>query len=221
MGEYATYNGGQIKIGTCEDMYYLRYDQRGLVTPESGSVNPAGSDKYELRFRFPWPGEDQIEPGGFKEYGKAVQVRDLKAAEDVDHNSVQFVAQAGYLVSLPCPESGAYKDAAGLYSGRSLTGTTVRVARNGFQGSVLLSAQKPVKGVGLVPILRCGGCGAMWREEDRTEIERIAVCFRSQADERERQDRAVPASRHHGVSESVKFYHTIADRVLAGLQERT
>ena len=27
MGEYAKYAGERVKIGTCEDMYYLRDDQ--------------------------------------------------------------------------------------------------------------------------------------------------------------------------------------------------
>lgn len=32
MGEYANYMGQRVKIGTCESMYYLRWDQRGKVT---------------------------------------------------------------------------------------------------------------------------------------------------------------------------------------------
>ena len=32
MGEYANYMGERVKIGTCEDMLYLRWDQRHLVT---------------------------------------------------------------------------------------------------------------------------------------------------------------------------------------------
>ena len=32
MGEYASYLGERIKIGTCENMYYLRADQRHLVS---------------------------------------------------------------------------------------------------------------------------------------------------------------------------------------------
>ena len=39
MGEYAIRksDGESIKIGTCEDMYYLRYEDRFKVTPEEGS----------------------------------------------------------------------------------------------------------------------------------------------------------------------------------------
>jgi hypothetical protein len=31
VGEYATFRGSSIKIGTCESMYYLRADQRHEV----------------------------------------------------------------------------------------------------------------------------------------------------------------------------------------------
>jgi hypothetical protein len=58
MGEYARYNGSDIKIGTCEDMYYLRADQAHLVTaPVDGMLDPI---KYaaQIRFRFPFPEED-------------------------------------------------------------------------------------------------------------------------------------------------------------------
>ena len=41
MGEYAKRNGKEIKIGTCESMYYLRYEHRKQVQPMPGNVNPA------------------------------------------------------------------------------------------------------------------------------------------------------------------------------------
>ena len=39
MGEYAIRKSDNdcIKIGTCEDMYYLRYEDQDKVTPDSGS----------------------------------------------------------------------------------------------------------------------------------------------------------------------------------------
>ena len=58
MGEYARHPiHGPIKIGTCEDMYYLRHSQCHEIVPEAGSLNPAQHDG-ELRFRFPFPDED-------------------------------------------------------------------------------------------------------------------------------------------------------------------
>ena len=38
MGEYARFRGAEIKIGTCESMYYLRADQRHLIDGYSFAV---------------------------------------------------------------------------------------------------------------------------------------------------------------------------------------
>lgn len=210
MGEYANFGGRSVKIGTCEDMYYLRYDQRFKVHRKSGNVDPV-KDAEALRFRFPWPDEDTIEPGSGKfhdnGYHRSLCIRGFSAA-DVEHDSVQFVAHAGYVMSLPCPESSAFTGEAGLGPLTLNDLKTIRVHRNGFSGAVHLVAQRFRPGIGLVPILRCGGCGTMWREETRERIEEIAVLLRSEGDSKEQRG-----------SGMAKFYHTIADRVLAGLNE--
>lgn len=222
MGEYARYKGVEVKIGTCEDMYYLRYDQRHLVEAISGSVNPV-TDAEALRFRFPWPDEDHIEPdtNGFYEkgYERSLCVQGFTAPEGVDHYSVQFKADRGYLVSLPCPESMAFENRAkpdACADLRLKAYPDLRVARNGFAGAVHLVRQRLIPEVGLVPILRCGGCGAMWREVEIARIEEIAVCLRSEGDRREWEDARGP----NGHPGGGKFWHQIADRVLAGLAEK-
>lgn len=207
MGEYANYGGSSVKIGTCEDMYYLRHDQRHAVSATRGNVDPV-ADVAALRFRFPWPDEDHITPGSGefhdKGFHRGVTVYGYTMPAGVDHSLVQFVAQAGYNVCLPCPESEKYTDNA--HGGRTLN-AEIRVHRNGFSGSVQLVAQKWVEGVGLVPILRCGGCGSMWREQEPARIEEIAMCFRAEAD-RQTTERNPDGG---------KFWHTIADRILAGI----
>lgn len=199
MGEYARFNGNEVKIGTCGDMYYLRFDQRHLVQRLSGNVDPV-ADAAELRFRFPWPNEDAAEPGSstFSDngYHRSLWIPGYEASKDAEHYTVQFVAQAGYNVCLPCPESG-----------KTPKGLTVH--RNGFGGAVHLVAQKLRPGIGLVPILKCGGCGSMWREEDPHAIEEIAVLLRSEGDRRERDTG----------SDAKRFYHAVADRVLAGITD--
>jgi hypothetical protein len=207
MGEYASYNGESVKIGTCEDMYYLRYADRAKVQHERGNVDTHNAKTVQaLRFRFPWPDEDHLEPGdhGFhgNGYARAVAIPGFDPSPEtraqVEHHSVQFTAQ-GYVTSLPCPESG-----------QVVPGVTIH--RNGFAGSVLLRAQKYVPGVGLVPILACGGCGAMWREEDRSEIERIAVAFRSEGDRLERM------GAHNGTGAADRaWWDKVASRVLDGI----
>ena len=118
---------------------------------------------------------------------------------------MQFVAQAGYNVCLPCPESPAYSQPQQYGALNLLASPDIRVHRNGFSGSVHLVAQRFIDGIGLVPILRCGGCGSMWREVDSARIEALAVAFRSMADADKGDAQA-------------KFYHAIADRILAGIE---
>ncbi len=215
MGEYASYKGNRIKIGTCENMYYLRYQQRFDVTPVSGSVNPAGPERFALRFRFPWPSEDHLQPGGdFEPFERTACVPGLAVPTSVEHHAIQFTAQAGYNVCLPCPESGLYADVNGarVLFKDAIGAASVRVFRNGYKGAVLLAYQKPVEGIGLVPVLMCGGCGAMWREEERSAIEEIAMCFRSEGDRRE-----LDGERNGTGKADRRFYDQVAERVLAGI----
>lgn len=160
MGEYAKYNGKEIKIGTCEDMYYLRYDQRNLVRPLPGNLDPRDKNIQDIiRFRFPWPDEDNSEPGGqgadFDPF-RSFPIHDVAAPEDVDHTTVQFKASNGYLVSLPCPEGP-----------KKIDGLTIH--KNGYGGAVHL-VQNRVKNGKLVPVFKCGGCGCMWRVEDEDDL---------------------------------------------------
>lgn len=230
MGEYAKHNGEEIKIGTCEDMYYLRFDQRHKVQALSGNVDPV-ADAGALRFRFPFPDEDGERPGDFHKHGyhRGITIHGATPSEGVEHGHVQFVAQAGYNVCLPCPES--LKTLHGQFiEGATGKETGVTIHRNGFAGAVQLVAQRFIDGKGLVPVLRCGGCGAMWRVENRHEIEALAVALRSDGDSRDKHERICRESsdRRHatenpgatplnwGAMPGV-FYHAIADRMLEGL----
>jgi len=68
MGEYAKFNGEEIKIGTCNMMYYLRYDQKNLVEPIPGNIDPV-KDIRSIWFRAPRADEENIMPGEFEYYG--------------------------------------------------------------------------------------------------------------------------------------------------------
>lgn len=197
MGEYAQRrsDGERVKIGTCEDMYYLRADQRHLVDVETGNVNVNSDDVYALRFRFPWPDEDGTAPGDFERFSRAVAVDGATPPPDTDHHTVQFSAPAGYLLGLPCPE-GTYNP---------------HIARNAFQGAVQLVQQKLLRDGRLVPVCRCGGCEAAWRVEDSSEIEALAVAFRAMGDRKEQ------LGRHNGTGAADRsWYDQVADRILAG-----
>lgn len=166
MGEYATYKGKQIKIGTCEDMYYLRADQARLleVDRKHGDTDVITYAK-NIRFRFPFPDEDQLEPGSFDDFHRAVFVRGVTAPE-IEHYSVQFSSQAGYLCSLPCPESP---------EGAALP---FKVHRNGFRGYVGIAQQRVFDGR-LVLVAQCGGCESKWRYETLEEVRPILEACRA------------------------------------------
>ena len=72
MGEYAIRKSDResIKIGTCEDMYYLRYEDQNKVTPDECSG-------FGYRWRIPFPDEDHILPG---EYDSGFRQVDLDTA---------------------------------------------------------------------------------------------------------------------------------------------
>src|SRR5262245_40198197 len=162
MGEYASFNGDRIKIGTCEDMYYLRYDQRFMVLPISGNVDPRSkSEQEQIRFRFPWPDEDKFLPGGnYPDFDpfRRVAIPGISAPAALDHGSIQFRSTdaAGYLVSLPCPEGP-----------NKIEGVTIH--RNGWGGAVYVT-QNAVRGGMLVPIFQCGGCGYPYRVTDPDDL---------------------------------------------------
>lgn len=199
MGEYAKHNGQSVKIGTCEDMLYLRADQARQVQPERGSVDPI-RDAAELRFRFPWPDEDNCGPGEFENPFRTLAVWGVEHPVPFDHGIVQFVASAGYNVCLPCPE-GPEAETHGL-----------KVHRNGFRGAVHLSQQRVWNGH-LVAVCECGGCGRKYRLETLEQAEPIVVGIRAMAD---RENRTAELHGTPGNADIAARLHDIADRVLAG-----
>lgn len=78
MGENAKYSGEVVKIGTCEQMYYLRAEQAAQVEPVPHSLDPI-RHATGIRFRFPWPDEDGTAPGSFDPPGRTLMLEGLKA----------------------------------------------------------------------------------------------------------------------------------------------
>ena len=194
MGEYADYQGRSIKIGTCENMYYLRADQVKLIAGYPGLTR----DKADIRFRFPWPDEDHIEPGYFDDFDRSLTVPGITSPADVTHYTAQFKAEGGFLVSLPCPE---WADAGVLSVTVDGSDHAYRVHRNGFTGGAALVQQRYWDGL-LVAVMKCGTCGARWRLETWADAEPLVVALRSHAD-MSAEDRA-------------NFWHIVADRVTEG-----
>jgi hypothetical protein len=191
MGEYAKFGGREVKIGTCEDMWYLRYDQRSKVSPLPGNVDPV-RDAAALRFRFPWPDEDAKNPGDFEDYGRGIGVTvDFPwMRESIDHYTVQFInAEYGLNVCLPCPEGAKAMDG-------------VKIHRNGYRGNVVIRQQRLHEGR-LVIVCECGSCGAAFRLPDWESAMPVVEAIKAKAEFRCEVDDA-------------GFYRQIAKRIADG-----
>jgi hypothetical protein len=167
MGEYALYNGQRIKMGTCENMYYLRADQAHLVKTVSDSLDPI-AEAESIRFRFPFPDEDEIKPGQFKDCDRAQGVPGVAAPLDIEHHFVQFNNSKGYYIGLPCPEYTI------------LSKSPLAFQRYGTPEAVRIVQQKALGGH-LVLIMECGGCGAKYRLETLAEAQPIVDACRKQS----------------------------------------
>lgn len=218
MGEYATIDGKSVKIGTCEDLYYLRADQAHRVEAENGSVDPMDEEhRKSIRFRFPFPDEDHIEPGCFKDYNRGLALTVPNLPPEIDHATLQFKARpygtphdaigGGYLVSLPCPNDSSVTDGP-------------RIARNGVVGTVRLVQQAYRNGY-LAVVCECVACGRKFNLPTAKEAAPIAeACVK----EAEREMRSAEQLRNRGHDpkwheERAEFWTTVGRRVLAGYRK--
>jgi hypothetical protein len=171
MGEYAIRKSDEqeIKIGTCEDMYYLRFEDRFKVRALSGNVNPA-TDASGLRFRLPFPDEDNVIPGEYEEYNRSVPlVRHSSFGSDrftddsiaSDAGIIQLTHPSGLLVNVPCYHGVKLPD----------VGKDCKVFWNGKGYSLALYQLRPIRvandsGVEryqVFPVVHCIHCGHAWR----------------------------------------------------------
>ncbi len=145
MGEYALYNGQEIKIGTCESMYYLRYEDRNKVKY---------SDSWDgCEFRLPFPDEDDVEPGGYEVFNRMDRLYLYKNPElATNPGIVQLTHESGLLVNVTC------------YHGEDVPANTAEAKffwngkASGFYG---LLRVKPTK-AGMRFVVGCRFCQKMW-----------------------------------------------------------
>lgn len=203
MSENARYMGEEIKIGTCENMYYLRAGQANLVLPMPNNVDPI-VDAAAIRFRFPWPDEDHIAPGQFERSSRAVAVHGVTPPVDFKHGHVQFLATSvGYNVCLPCPESPEGRDDV----------TPYKVHRNGFVGAVRLVQQRVWDGL-LVIVCECT-CGVLYRVETLEQAQPIIDAFLKSAEDA-RHRASISPDGPNGEDHAIAWNTAIAERVEAG-----
>lgn len=207
MGEYMLYRGERVKIGTCESLYYLREDQRHELQPCGDADVNRHLDAY--RFRFPFPDEDNIQPGHFEDHDRALWLHlELPALQHVDHYKIQFVAQShGYNVCLPCPQSSSPMLTVMQEEG-------IAVHRNGFRGNVGL-VQQAYRGGRLVAIMQCN-CGAAFNLPTLDDVQPVLDELERKAAYDEHQGQIHPEGPY--TPSSVEFYREIARRIVKGYE---
>jgi len=195
MGEYAKRNsdGQEIKIGTCEDMYYIRYEDRFKVSPLPGNVD-ISSDAAGCRFRLPFPDEDGVLTGEYEKYNRGLRMYRPDPCEwckgsgksqfEVDGNCRRCHGAGTYGHSdftdpemLEDPGTIQLHHPSGLllnvpcYHGMKLPEVTapMKAFWNGKSWSTELSSLRVLKGENgfnrVVPVVGCVHCGQKWRYE--------------------------------------------------------
>lgn len=175
MGEYVN----NIKLGTCEDLYYARLSQVQALQGAEEYRNPVNG----FRYRFPFPEEDDVAVGEYEDYDKgllifldlvnAPKLWNLLLDEDWNHqrlsHSANYRGVCNVNISLPCP----------LSHDLPLDTKVIELSLNGASKAIVLQQQKQVDGQVWI-VVACPYCGAKVRLEPEY-AEEVAACLEETA----------------------------------------
>lgn len=187
------------KLGTCEDLFYVRYtDLRAAVDAGRtrfyvGNLEPAAYLRTEdgFRFRFPFPDEDGA-AWTYENYDRGVLLyAPAGFVADVEHRRMFHSCAprgGGYNVNVahPCPQAPEFATYPHQTSTRDWDYTLVELCQ-----------QRPIAGA-LWAVLRCAYCGARFRLDHR--------------------DARVLADFHWKLAPTDEFTSECLDRMLAGYE---
>jgi hypothetical protein len=195
MGEYATYNGRSIKVGTCESLY-------GLRAEDAMKVSPTYTEPGWL-YRFPWPDEDGHKPGMTEDWNRRDDVPMLDALlwlsdADTRHYSAPAadVETWGTPKRLPCPASN---------DGRTIPAEPY-AAEVANSPVLRLVGQRQWEGK-LVITVACGTCDALYRLQTIEDAQPVLDAYRAAA---------AALLDEEGPTDRVLFYDAVADRIEQG-----
>ena len=149
MGEYAKLKttGEEVKIGTCENMYYLRFEDRYKVIYDLSFDN--------CRFRLPFPDEDIKLTSYFD---------DIYKEHYKEHKGlIQLRHESGLMINASCyhgyklPDNNDSKDLKAFFNGKSSSNFELS------QIKIQLNEETKVKE--LIPIVRCKHCKMPFRSD--------------------------------------------------------
>ena len=192
MGEYTKINGEQVKLGTCENLYYMRFEQLKQLDAEARAEY--GDESQGYRYRFPFPEEDTRQLGNYEDHNKMRIYNVTSKPElcaDMDHNTICSSHSApggGYNINIinDCPMSKEFKGKSSPRDWRIIG----------------ICQQKQVNGE-LWTVVECPYCGAKSRLDKEAALELCEVIERE--------------ANFIGQTPSTKVYNLeILKRVLAG-----
>jgi len=165
MGEYAKLKttGEEVKIGTCENMYYLRFEDRYKVVYDYSFTG--------YRFRLPFVDEDNVGIGNYNNYDRGIELiphydEDIKLTSYFDdiykehyqeHKGlIQLCHESGLMVNASCyhgyklPDNNNSKELKAFFNGK----TSINFELS--QVKIHLNEETKIKE--LIPIVRCKHC---------------------------------------------------------------
>ena len=151
MGEYARRksDGQEVKIGTCESMYYIRYEDRFKVDRSSCSLNPQKC--LDLFWRLPIPEEDNIKIGEYKYPMPAIPLIGLEFPESINYpGNLYLNHECGLRIKVKC-----------FHGQSSVKGTEDIEILKLPESSFILNGIKNTRN-GIRPLIGCNACSQLW-----------------------------------------------------------
>ncbi len=219
MGEYIDYKGKEVKLGTCESLYYTRLEQLeaaeavGILEKRGGNLSASEylDPANGFRYRFPFPEEDNIDIGDFVDYDKGMIVQlqheDRDLVEDMEHGDIWHACHpkgGGYNVNIatPCPQS------------KELDWTGTQQPDNSFKRLshspiapriIEITQQKQVDGE-IWTVIDCPYCTAKVRIEYESAVKLVHSIQVGYIETRKQDNEEICRA----------YYQTVCDRILAG-----
>ncbi|MFH0753080.1 MAG: hypothetical protein V2A70_00770 [Candidatus Omnitrophota bacterium] len=170
MGEYVKINNKTIKLGTCEDLYYVRFDQLKenlvLMHQVDGNDKPEEylNPKNGYRYRFPFPDEDIRKIGEYEKFNRGLLIGvPYEILDGVEHGKicVPTSCQGAYNVNqyVSCPADPSFKITCSAKTDRA---------------PLEIIQQKQVDDQ-LWTVCRCGWCGRAFRLDQEAAMKLCAA----------------------------------------------
>jgi hypothetical protein len=170
MGQYIKFRKEDVKIGTCENCYYITFQQMAKHAHEMSNTGDGSPDSYlkvdsGYRFRFPFQDEINSEPFAYDDFDKGFLFK-IPAGLGVTIHHEDIFTRVGFQnhnthnkeagISIPCPQSEGF-------SGRRWHNDGILYLEFTQQKYVTQDGKKELQTVARCPY--CGASSRLTREE--------------------------------------------------------